>query len=65
MRWMAFLLVACGVSACGERESFDQRYERTSERLQNKADVLDAELANDVTNETVSTDNTQRGDKRP
>jgi len=62
MRWIVLLPFL--VSACGERQSFDQRYEQTSERLQDKAEALDAELANGLADETVATDNTQRAGER-
>ena len=58
MRWV--MLLPLMVSACGERQSFDERYEGTSERLQAKADALDAQLANEEANETVAADKPAR-----
>ncbi len=62
MRWVVLLPFL--VSACGERQSFDQRYERTSERLQNKAEALDAQLANEGVNNAVAADSQRDSEHR-
>jgi len=54
MRWLVLLPFV--LSACGEPQSFDERYERTSERLHSKAETLDAQLANEGVNDTVAAD---------
>ena len=47
MRWAAALLLAAALTGCGDRRSFDERYEDTSSALANEARALDANLAAD------------------
>lgn len=41
------LLLAAALAGCGDRRSFDERYQDTSSALANKARALDANLAAD------------------
>lgn len=46
MRLLPTLLIALAATGCGDRRSFDERYEDTSRELENRAERLDANLAN-------------------
>jgi len=45
MRLVVLTLLLLAASACGDRRSFDQRYDDTSRTLENKAEQLDQNLS--------------------
>jgi hypothetical protein len=49
MRAAAALLCLCALSGCGDRQSFDERYEDTSSELEQRAKALDQNLQNELT----------------
>jgi hypothetical protein len=49
MRAAAALLCLCALSGCGDRRSFDERYEDTSSELEQRAKALDQNLQNELT----------------
>ena len=48
MRALAALLCLSALAACGDRRSFDQRYEDTSSELEQRAKALDQNLHNEL-----------------
>jgi hypothetical protein len=48
MRMPALLLCLVALSACGDRRSFDERYEDTSSELEQRAKALDQNLQNQL-----------------
>lgn len=45
MRLAALILAAVALTGCGDRRTFDERYEDTSQQLEEKARALDENLA--------------------
>ena len=56
MRWAAGLLLAAATAGCGDRRSFDERYQDTSSALANEARALDENLASDNLAEPLDED---------
>jgi len=54
MRVLTVLLPALLLAACGERQTFDERFEQKSEELRKKAEALDANLANSAGNDSAA-----------
>lgn len=48
MRAGAAILALLALTACGDRRSFDERYNDTGARLEEKARALDQNLANEL-----------------
>lgn len=51
MRVLACLLPALLLAACGERQTFDERFTQKSEELRKKAEALDANLSHGAGND--------------
>jgi hypothetical protein len=48
MRAVAAMLCLCALAGCGDRRSFDERYEDTSTKLEQRARALDQNLTNEL-----------------
>ncbi|GAA4002693.1 hypothetical protein [Sphingomonas humi] len=48
MRAAALVLLLLGLAACGDRRSFDERYEDTGAKLEERARAIDGNLANEL-----------------
>ena len=48
MRVAAAVLALLALAACGDRRSFDQRYEDTGSELEQRARAIDQNLANEL-----------------
>jgi hypothetical protein len=48
MRGGALLLAIVALSACGDRRSFDERYNDTSSELEQRARAIDQNIANEL-----------------
>lgn len=48
MRGGALLLAIVALSACGDRRSFDERYNETSSNLEQRARAIDQNIANEL-----------------
>jgi hypothetical protein len=53
MRVVAGLLCLCALGGCGDRRSFDERYEDTSTQLEQRAKALDQNLQNELAAEEL------------
>ncbi len=54
MRVLICLLPALLLAGCGERQTFDERFEHKSEELREKAEALDANLSNSAGSDSAA-----------
>jgi len=47
MRCLAAMLVLLALAGCGDRRTFDERYEDTGAKIEERARVLDEKIANE------------------
>lgn len=47
MRWFASPLILLALAACGDRRTFDERYEDTGAKIEERARALDEKIANE------------------
>ena len=60
MRLLAAVTLMAALSGCGDRRNFDQRYEDTSEKLEEKARQLDQNIAAEAGNEALANEAVSR-----
>jgi hypothetical protein len=57
MRCYAFACVLLTLASCGERRTFDERYDNTEEQLEAKIRNLDSNLTSDLSNSNQAAGN--------
>lgn len=48
MRLAVAIMALLALTACGDRRSFDERYQETGAKLEERANALDQNLANEL-----------------